>query len=73
MGEGPGYIYGMFVFTYGTTVLHSSRDLLLTALVTASALSFFTIPDAAHWSDLMGRKRMYIVGSVATARFRSAA
>jgi MFS family permease len=53
--QGPGYIFGTFVFTYGTTVLHSPRELLLAALVTASALSFFTIPSAGHLSDLMGR------------------
>jgi MFS family permease len=70
MGEqAPGYVYGAFVLTYGTTVLHSSRDFLLMALVIGQALSFFTIPMAGHLSDLIGRKRMYIIGSVATAVF----
>jgi len=70
MGEqAPGYIYGAFVLTYGTAVLRSSRDFLLMALVAAQALSFFTIPIAGHLSDLIGRKRMYIIGSVATAMF----
>jgi len=70
MGEqGPGYVYGAFVLTYGTTVLHTPRDFLLTALVTAQALSFFTIPIAGHLSDLIGRKRMYIIGSAANAVF----
>jgi hypothetical protein len=56
MGEqAPGYVYGAFVLTYGTVVLRSSRDFLLTALVTAQAL-FFTIPIAAHLSDLIGRR-----------------
>ena len=33
MGEmAPAYVYGAFVLTYGTTVLGSSRDLLLSAL-----------------------------------------
>jgi MFS family permease len=27
--QGPFYVYAAFLFTYGTTVLHSSRDLLL--------------------------------------------
>jgi MFS family permease len=70
MGEqAPGYLYGAFVLTYGTTVLHSSRDFLLTALVTGQALSFFTIPIAGHLSDRIGRRRMYIIGAVATAVF----
>ena len=45
MGEqAPFYIFTAFVFTYGTTVLGATRDLLLTAVLTASVLSFFTIP-----------------------------
>src|SRR5579872_5888901 len=34
--QGPFYVYAAFVFTYGTTVLHVSRDLLLTALMIAT-------------------------------------
>src|SRR6266481_4436498 len=34
--QAPFYIFTAFVFTYGTTVLHSSRDLLLTALLSAT-------------------------------------
>src|ERR1700747_600 len=37
--QGPFYVYAAFLFTYGTTVLHSSSDLLLSALLTATALS----------------------------------
>src|SRR5262249_37289695 len=29
----PGYIFGAFVFTYGTTILHLSRDFLLIAVI----------------------------------------
>src|SRR6266404_5990547 len=36
----PVFIYSAFFFSYGTTVLHSSRDFLLTALLTASFVSF---------------------------------
>ena len=39
--QAPFYIFASFVFTYGVTFLHSSRDLLLTALLAAAALSFF--------------------------------
>jgi len=31
--QGAFYVYAAFLFTYGTTILHSSRDLLLSALV----------------------------------------
>src|SRR5947207_11503312 len=41
--QAPFYIFTAFVFTYGTTVLHSSRDLLLTALLSATILSFVIV------------------------------
>ena len=67
MGEmAPAYVYSVFIFTYGTMVLGSSRDLLLSALIASAAMSFFTIPIAGHLSDRIGRKRTYLIGSVAT-------
>ena len=70
MGEqAPGSIYHAFVFTYGLTVLHSSRDFLLTALITSQALSCLTIPMAGHWSDLLGRKRLYLLGALLAGAF----
>ena len=70
MGEqAPFYIFTAFVFTYGTTILGTSRDLLLIAVLTASVVSFFTIPFAGHLSDRIGRKRMYLIGAVVTAVF----
>jgi MFS family permease len=67
--QGPFYVYAAFLFTYGTTVLHSSRDLLLTALLTATGLSAITIPLSGYISDRIGRKRMYLIGAVATGLF----
>jgi MFS family permease len=70
MGEqAPAYIYLAFVVAYGTQVLHQPRDFLLTALVTAGLVSFVTIPLSGHLSDRFGRKRIYLVGSVATGIF----
>jgi MFS family permease len=70
MGEqAPAYIYLAFVFAYGTQVLHTPRDFLLTALVAAGLVSFITIPLAGHLSDRFGRKRIYLIGSVATGVF----
>src|ERR1700719_1946893 len=62
--QGPFYVFAAFIFTYGTTVLHSSRDLLLTALLVGTGLSAVTIPLAGHISDRIGRKRMYLIGAV---------
>ena len=67
--QGPFYVYAAFVFTYGTTVLHSSRDLLLTALLVATGLSVITIPLCGHISDRIGRKRMYLIGAVTMGLF----
>ncbi len=70
MGEqAPFYIYTAFVFTYGTKVLGASRELLLTAVLTASVLSFFTIPFSGHLSDRIGRKRMYMIGAAGMGVF----
>ena len=60
--QGPFYIFAAFIFTYGTTVLHSSRDLLLAAVMVATMLSAVTTPLAGHISDRIGRKRMYLTG-----------
>jgi MFS family permease len=67
--QAPFYIFAAFVFTYGTTVLHSSRDLLLTALLTATGLSVVTIPLSGYISDRIGRKRMYLIGAVTMGIF----
>jgi MFS family permease len=67
--QAPAYIYLAFVFTYGTQVLHTSRDFLLTSLIVAGLVSFVTIPVSGHLSDLIGRKRMYLIGAIATGIF----
>jgi MFS family permease len=65
--QAPAYITLAFIFTYGQQVLHQSRDFLLSALVAMGLLSLITIPLSGHLSDRIGRKRMYIIGAVATA------
>jgi MFS family permease len=67
--QGPFYIFAAFVFTYGIKVSGASRDQLLSALLVASALSVVTIPLSGFISDRIGRKRMYLIGAVATGLF----
>jgi MFS family permease len=50
-------------------VLGSSRDLILIAVLTASVVSFFTIPYSGHLSDKIGRRRMYLLGAAATGLY----
>ena len=63
------YVFTAFIFSYGTTVLGSSRDSLLVAMMTASALSCITNPLFGFVSDRLGRKRVYTLGIWATALF----
>jgi metabolite-proton symporter len=67
--QAPFYIFTAFVFTYGVETLKVPRDFLLLAVLCASILSFVTIPLSGHISDLVGRKRMYLVGAVVTLIF----
>jgi MFS family permease len=67
MGEqAPFYISSAFVFAYGTATLHMPRNFLLTALLTATVISFVAIPLAGHLSDRLGRKRIYMFGAALT-------
>ena len=67
--QGPAYIFLAFIFTYNNTVMHMSRDFVLTSLICAGLLSFLTIPLAGALSDRFGRKRVYIIGSVLTGLY----
>ena len=61
----PFYIFTAYVFAYGTGVLKVPRDLLLTAVLTAAVVSFFSVPFFGHLSDRIGRRKMYAIGAVA--------
>jgi MFS family permease len=67
--QSPSYIFNAFIFTYGTQVLGASRDLLLIGLITTTALGFMWVTVAGWLSDVIGRRRMYIVGCVSVAVF----
>jgi metabolite-proton symporter len=67
--QAPFYIFTAFIFAYGIKSLHVSRDFLLTAVLSASVVSFFSIPFFGHLSDRIGRKNMYMIGAVVTGIF----
>jgi metabolite-proton symporter len=67
--QAPFYIFTAFIFAYGTTTLKMSRDLILTAVLVASLVSFITIPLSGHISDKIGRRKMYLIGAAVTGLF----
>jgi metabolite-proton symporter len=67
--QAPFYIFTAFVFAYGTTTLKMSRDLILTAVLVGSCVSFITIPLSGHISDRIGRRKMYLIGAAVTGLF----
>ena len=67
--QAPFYIFTAFIFAYAVGTLHMSRDLILTAVLVASCVSFITIPLSGHISDRIGRRKMYLIGAAVTGVF----
>src|SRR5947207_1034683 len=67
--QAPFYIFTAFVFAYGVGTLKLPRDFLLVAVLSASVVSFVSIPLFGHISDLIGRTKMYMLGAIVTAVF----
>jgi MFS family permease len=57
------------VFAYTVGTLKMDRNFILTAVVVAACVSFFTIPIAGHISDKIGRRKMYLIGVVTMGLF----
>jgi metabolite-proton symporter len=67
--QAPFYIFTAFIFAYGTGTLKMSRELVLSAVLVASLVSFVSIPLFGHLSDQIGRRKMYLIGAAATGVF----
>jgi MFS family permease len=67
--QGPGYIVGAFIFTYGTQVLHQSRNFLLLGVISQTVLGFLWVTVSGALSDRVGRKNMFMIGCVIQAVF----
>jgi MFS family permease len=67
--QAPFYIFTAFVFAYAVGTLKMPRDLILWAVLGAACLSFITIPLSGHISDLIGRKKMYLIGAATVGVF----
>jgi MFS family permease len=67
--QAPFYISSAFIFAYGTATLHMPRNFLLAAVLTATVISFVTVPLSGHLSDRFGRKRLYMLGAAFTGLY----
>ncbi|MGB7037175.1 MAG: MFS transporter [Xanthobacteraceae bacterium] len=67
--QAPFYIFTAFVFAYTVGTLKMDRGFILSAVIVAAIVSFFTIPISGHISDRIGRKNMYMIGAVAMGIF----
>src|SRR6202167_5664947 len=67
--QAPFYVFTAFVFSYTVGSLKMDRTFILSAVVVAACVSFFTIPLAGHISDKIGRKKMYLIGVVTMGLF----
>jgi MFS family permease len=67
--QAPFYVFTTFIFAYATGTLKMSRDFVLAAVMVGAAVSFVSIPLFGHISDLIGRRRMYLIGAAVTGLF----
>ncbi|MFB9325153.1 MFS transporter [Paenibacillus aurantiacus] len=62
---GPFYIFGTFVIAYATTYLDYERTDALNAVLIAALVATVIIPYMGKLSDKVGRKPLYIGGTIA--------
>ncbi|WP_369900118.1 MFS transporter [Bacillus manliponensis] len=60
----PFYIFSTFIVAYGTTALNVPNTTILNAVTIATLIATIMIPVMGRISDTIGRKRMYIWGTI---------
>ena len=63
------YVITVFVLIYATDILKLPKSTILNAVLIGSAVQFFVIPLFGWVSDLWGRRRIYMTGTVLMALF----
>lgn len=67
--QAPFYIFTAFLLAYGTQHLHLGRQFMVNVSIVAAAVSLLGVPIWGHLSDVVGRKRLYVAGILATMAF----
>ncbi len=65
----PFYIFSTFVVSYATTNLGFSRSATLAAVTISTVITTILIPIMGSLSDKIGRKKLYVTGTVAMILF----
>jgi MFS family permease len=60
---GPFFLFTTYLLAYGTSVLKLDQNFLFNCVIVAAVVSLFTTPLWGYVSDLIGRKRMYMIGA----------
>lgn len=60
----PFYIFGTFIVSYATTQLDFSETATLNAVMVATLITTILIPLMGRLSDVVGRKKLYVIGTV---------
>jgi metabolite-proton symporter len=61
----PFYIFSTFIVSYATTTLGFSKTAALNAVTIATVITTILIPLIGQWADKVGRKPLYIGGTIA--------
>ncbi|MBU8917822.1 MHS family MFS transporter [Bacillus sp. FJAT-29953] len=65
----PFYIFSTFIVSYATTQLGFSRTVTLNAVTIATIVTTILIPIMGNLSDKVGRKKLYVGGTVLMALY----
>ncbi|AZU60742.1 MFS transporter [Neobacillus mesonae] len=65
----PFYIFGTFIVSYATTQLGFSRTLTLNTVTIATIVTTILIPIMGNLSDKIGRKKLYVGGTILMALY----
>ncbi|GCE09822.1 MFS transporter [Dictyobacter aurantiacus] len=67
--QAPFYLFTTFVLGYGVTSLKIPLNVLYVGIIVAAVVSFIFMPTASYVSDIIGRKRWFMIGTLLMAVF----